>query len=169
MIIIMDCRSTNGRVDIATPDTNTLFAMQDRIPVNQCPSYRDANIGNWYDTQLSDVFFSRENIKIIQNGIRAGVYHKSVGAISVGDQSCDELKTIMRSIFLQYAQNRARNVPEQVKELNDLVLAYAVPQVHGEAEAYIKYRRDVSTLVVPIDRPIQSNTNDKQLILNKWF
>ena len=77
--------------------------------------------------------------------------------------------TIMRSIFLQYSENRERNIPDQVKALNDQVLAYAVPQVLSEAEAYIKYRHDVSTLVVPIDLPIQSDTNDKQLLLKKWF
>ena len=165
----MNCRSTNGRVDIATPDMNALFAMQDRIPVSHCLSYRDANTGNWYDTKLSDVFFSGENIQMLQNGIQGGVYQRSNGNISVGEQSCDELMTIMRSIFLQYSENRERNISEQVKALNDQVLAYAVPQVLSEAEAYIKYRRDVSTLVVPIDLPVQSNTNDKQLLLKKWF
>ena len=165
----MDCKSTNGRVDITTPDMNTLFAMKDRIPVNQCISYRDANTGNWYNTQLSDVFFSGENIQILQNGIRAGVYKLSNGKLQVGEQSCDELKTVMRSIFLQHAQNKARNIQEQISALNDQVLHYAVNQVHGEAEAYMKYKHDVSNLAVPIDRPIMSNTNDKQLILKKWF
>lgn len=165
----MNCNSTNGRVDIASPDINTLFAMQDKIPVTQCPSYRDANIGNWYDTQLSNAFFSGENIQILQNGIRAGVYQKSNGIISVGEQSCDELMTIMRSIFLQYAKNRQRQIPDQIKELNNHVLSYAVKQVYSEAQAYIKYKHDVSTLVVPIDRPIQSHVNDKQLIMKKWF
>lgn len=165
----MNCRSTNGRVDLTQPDTNTLFAMQDKIHVNQCPSYRDANTGNWYDTQLSDVFFCGENIQILQNGIRAGVYNKSNGNFSVGEQSCDVLMTIMRSIFLQYAKNNARNITEQIKELNNHVLAYAIPQVYGEAQAYVKYRQDISTLVTPIDRPVMSNTNDKQLILKKWF
>lgn len=165
----MDCRSTNGRVDITTPDMNALFAMRDRIPVNQCLSYRDANTGNWYDTQLSDVFFSAENIQILQNGIRAGVYQRSQGKFHIGEQNCDELKTIMRSIFLQYAQNNVRGIQQQVSLLNEQVLNYAVKQVYSEAEAYTKYKHDVSTLVVPIDRPIMSNTNDKQLVLKKWF
>lgn len=143
--------------------------MQDRIPVSQCASYRDATVGNWYDTQLSMSFFSAENIRILQNGIRAGVYNKSGGKYSVGDQSCDELKTIMRSIFLQYSRNRARKIPEQISALNHQVLAYAVPHVCAEAEAYIKYARDVSTLATPISHPVQSNVNDKQLILKKWF
>lgn len=165
----MNSSNTNGRVDIITPDLSTLFSMQDRILVDQCPSYRDANIGNWYDTQLSNLFFSGENIQILQNGIQAGVYKKTKGYISVGEQSCDELMTIMRSIFLQYSNNNMRNIPKQIVELNKQVLAYAVPQVHSEAIAYIKYKNDVSTLVVPIDRPVQSNFNDKQLIMKKWF
>ena len=31
------------------------------------------------------------------------------------------------------------------------------------------YKKDVSTLVVPIPYPILSYTNDKQLELKKWF
>jgi hypothetical protein len=137
--------------------------------VNQCVGYRDATVGNWYDTQLSTSFFSAENIRILQNGIRAGVYNKSGGKYSVGDQSCDELKTIMRSIFLQYSRNRAREIPKQIAALNHQVLAYAVPHVCAEAEAYLKYARDASSLATPMSRPVQSNTNDKQLVLKKWF
>ena len=165
----MDCRSTNGRVDIVTPDINARFAMMDRIPVSQCSSYRDAMTGNWYETQLSDIFFSAQNIQILQNGIRAGVYQKSGGRFNIGEQNCDELKTIMRSIFLQYAKNNARGISEQVRLLNVEVLQYAIRQVYSEAVAYMKYKHDVSTLVVPIAHPIMSSTNDKQLVLKKWF
>ena len=165
----MDCRSTNGRVDIVTPNINARFAMTDRIPVNQCVSYREATTGNWYNTQLSDVFFCSQNIQILQNGIRAGVHQKSGGMYTIGEQNCDELKTIMRSIFLQYAQNSARNIQEQIRLLNIEVLRYAVKQVYSEVVAYMKYKHDVSTLVVPIAHPIMSNTNDKQLLLKKWF
>ena len=143
--------------------------MQDRIPVSQCVSYRDATIGNWYETKLSTAFFSGENIRILQNGIRAGVYNKSGGLYSVGDQNCDELKTIMRSIFLQYSRNRNQEISKQIEQLNNQVLAYAVPYVCSEAEAYIKYARDISTLATPISHPIQSTMNNKQLLLKKWF
>lgn len=165
----MDCITTNGRVDIIQPDTKALFAMADKIDVTQCTSYNNAMTGNWYDTELSNVYFSKSNIDALQLGLKRGVYEKSKGRFVIGDQSCDELKTIMRSVFLQYAQNLPTNIIEQVRKLNGIVLEYAVNQVYGEAQSYARYRYDVSTLVNPIDRPILSKTNDKQLLLKNFF
>jgi len=165
----MDCTSSNGRVDILGPSIEQRFSMSDRIPVSQCTSFRDAMKGNWNNTALSDTFFSAENIQIIQNGIRAGVYNKSNNQYVVGEQNCDELKIVMRSIFLQYSQNLPANIPQQIAALNKLVLDYCVKAVYGQAQGYMKYKFDASTLVVPIALPIMSKTNDKQLLLKKWF
>ena len=60
-------------------------------------------------------------------------------------------------------------IPAQIAALNKLVLDYAVRQVYGEAEGYMKYKRDVSTMYCPIAPPVMSTTNDKQLLLKKWF
>lgn len=167
---IMNCSSTNGRVDILSPNTNLLFAMTDRKSVNQGTDFRDAMTGNWYDTRLSLVFFSKENIQILQNGIRAGVFQKSNKQYLIDNQNEDELKIIMRSIFLQHSKNLATNIPEQIKQLNQIVLDYAVVQVYGETEGYMKYKRDASTLVVPLALPMLSTMkSSKQLELKKWF
>ena len=80
----MNCTSSNGRVDILGPNTDLRFSMTDRIPINESSSFRDAMTGNWNNTPLSDAFFSSNNIKMIQNGIRAGVYKKSNGNYIIG-------------------------------------------------------------------------------------
>ena len=118
---------------------------------------------------LSQAFFSRENIQIIQNGIRAGVYKRSNGQYVIGPQDCDSLKIVMRSVFLQYSANQMTNIPQQIEELNKIVLNYCIQQVYSEAQGYMKYVDDVSTLVVPLAHPVQSSTNDKQLELKSWF
>jgi hypothetical protein len=166
----MNCSSTNGRVDILSPNTNTLFAMSDRMAVSKGTDYRDAMTGNWSNTQLSQSFFSAKNIQILQNGIRAGVFKKSNQQYIIDNQNEDELRIIMRSIFLQNAKNLATNIPEQITQLNQLILDYAVRQVYGETEGYMKYKRDASTLVVPLSLPILSSMkSSKQLELKKWF
>jgi hypothetical protein len=166
----MNCSSTNGRVDLLSPNTNALFAMTDRMSVNKGTDYRDAMVGNWYDTRLSLAFFSAENIQILQNGIRSGVYKKSNHQYIIEKQNEDELKIIMRSIFLQNSKNVATNIPQQIETLNNLVLDYAISQVYGETEGYMKYRRDASTLAVPLSLPILSTMkSSKQLELKKWF
>jgi len=146
--------NNNGRVNIKSPNTSALFQMYDKIPANQCVTFRNATEGLWDGTTLSQVFFSRENIQIIQNGIRAGIYNKSNGQYTIGEQDCDSLKIIMRSVFLQYSANQPTNITQQIEQLNKIVLDYCIQQVYSEAQGYMKYIDDASTLVVPIAHPV---------------
>jgi hypothetical protein len=159
----------NGRVDIKTPNTSQLFQMYDKIPANQCTTFRNATEGLWTENTLSDTFFSLQNIQIIQNGIRAGIYKRSNGQYLIGPQDCDSLKIIMRSIYLQHAANQPNNITQQVNELNKMVLDYCIQQVYSEAQGYMKYINDVSTLVVPIAHPVMADNTDRQLELKSWF
>jgi hypothetical protein len=159
----------NGRVNIKSPNTSTLFEMYDKIPANQCVTFRNATEGLWNETPLSQAFFSKQNVLILQNGIRAGVYQRSNGQYVIGLQDCDSLKIIMRSVFLQHSANQPSNIPHQIAELNKIVLNYCIQQVYSEAQGYMKYVDDVSTLVVPIAHPIQTSNTDRQLELKSWF
>lgn len=159
----------NGRINIKTPNINNLFQLYDKIPIEECASLRDATNGLWTETILSKCFFSKENIQIIMNGLRAGIYEISNGKYLISTQDCDTLKIIMRSIFLQYSSNKPNNITEQINELNKMVLNYSIQQVYSEAQGYMKYIDDASTLVIPLAHPIQTNNNDRQLELKKWF
>lgn len=159
----------NGRIDIKTPSTSKLFQMYDKIPANQSVTFRNATEGVWTSSPLSQAFFSQENMQIIQNGIRAGVYNKSNNQYIIGVQDYDSLKIVMRSVFLQNSTNKPTNIKEQIIELNKIVLNYCIQQVYGEAQGYMKYIDDVSTLPVPISHPVFSTDNDKQLELKQWF
>lgn len=162
--------NTNGRVNIKGPIKNQFELFDNNFIQNNVTDYRDALTGNWTENTVSNVFFSAENIRIIQNGIRAGVYRMSNGRFNVGPQDPTNLKIIMRSIFLQYAINNPTNIQEQIIGLNQLVLDYCIPNVHNEALAYLKYKNDVSTLAVPEPRPTNvSIKGDKVLELKKWF
>jgi len=159
----------NGRIDIKTPNTTELFKMYDKIPANQCATFRNATDGLWSSTPLSHAFFSQQNIQILQNGIRSGVYNISNGQYVIGDQDCDSLKIIMRSVFLQYAANQPDNFQNQITQLNKIVLDYCIQQVYSEAQGYMKYINDVSTLVVPLAHPVMASDNDRQLEFKGWF
>jgi hypothetical protein len=159
----------NGRINIKSPNTSALFQMYDKIPANQCVTFRNATEGLWNETPLSQAFFSQGNIQIIQNGIRAGVYHRSNGQYVIGPQDCDSIKIVMRSVFLQHSANNPSNIQEQIEQLNRIVLNYCIQQVYSEAQGYMKYVDDVSTLVVPIAHPVQSSNTDRQLEFKSWF
>jgi len=143
--------------------------MYDKIPANQCVTFRNPTEGLWNDTDLSRAFFSHQNIKILQNGIRAGVYERSNNQYLIGPQDCDSLKIIMRSVYLQHASNLPYDIPQQVTELNKIVLNYCIQQVYSEAQGYMKYISDVSTLAVPIAHPVMADNNDRELVLKPWF
>lgn len=151
------------------PNRTPSFQLYDQnINTNKSTPYKNAMVGNLENTVLSNVFFSGENIQIIQNAIKAGVYHKSNGQHVIGNQDEDTLKIIMRSTFLQYSNNNPNNITGQVVDLNKLVTEYAIPQVINEADAYLKYKRDVSTLAVPHARP-KSTYHSNTLFFKGFF
>ena len=125
--------------------------------------------GNFQDSMLSLAFFSKENIQIIQNAIRAGVYEISNQQYLIDNQNCDNLKIVMRSVFLQNSVNLPDRITEQIQELNGLVVKYCVREIYSEAQGYINYKRDASTMYNPIDRPVQPDFNNKTLELKHWF
>jgi hypothetical protein len=171
-------KSSNGRINLYTkskttytePDINNLFSMYDKIPANQCTTYQEPLVGQLDETPLSKAYFSDNNIQIIQNGIRAGVYRKSNGQYTIGSQDCDSIKIIMRAIYLQHSINQPTNLSKQIEELNNMVLNYCIPKVYLEAQGYLKYLSDVSTMADPIPIPIMASQKDKRNYkLPDWF
>lgn len=132
---------------------------------------QDLMRGNWGENTLSKMFFSPENMKIVQNAIRRQVYEKSADKQWVIDeQSADELQIVMRSIFLQYAKNLEHDIPGQIKDLNDLVIEWCVPRILSEISMYQYYLKDISTLPIPMSHPVsQSSAGSKSLPFRKFM
>lgn len=161
----------NGRVNIIQePSPDVWFKLMERTNNrNKATSYVNALNGVWEESVLSNAYFSAENIQIIQNAIRAGVYEKSGKKFIVAAPKPDTLKIIMRNIFMQYAEySQTKPIREQIKTLNDLVLGYAIPQVYSEAVGYNRYCEDQSTLVQPLDMPLRPDRTYKQLETKPW-
>lgn len=158
---------SNGRIQLL--DAHNSMSFHDRNLSTKPQSFFDAMTGNWENTPLSLAFFSAENQQILQNGLRAGVYNMSGRRFSIAPQSYQEIKIIMRSIFLQEAQNIPGNVTAQITQLNKLVLNQMIPQVYNEVKGYLIYIRDASTLVVPLATPVNTVSSDKTLELKPFF
>ena len=86
----------------------------------------------------------------------------------IDEQNKDDLNVIMRAMYLQHSKNQTDNLTEQIQTLNKLVIDYCVPKLYSEVEGYMMYKRDASTLVVPLDKPLSEYT-DKKLELKKFF
>jgi hypothetical protein len=167
---ILDSQRYNGRVNIVEPPADIRFKMQEKIAVkNKATEYREALDGTLEANVLAQVYFSGDNVQILQNGLRAGVYKMSGDKFVIAPQNVDTLKIIMRSIYLQHAEHSPSDITGQVERLNKLVLDYAIPTVYGETMGYLKYCQDQSTLVVPLELPRHHDREYKQLELKKWF
>jgi hypothetical protein len=161
--------SANGRVNIMGPNLSTKFTMMDKIPLTTKTDYSNVLTGTFERTRLSDAYFSQNNIQIIQNGLRKGVYDRSNQKILVDQQPQDQVVSIMRSMFYQHSKNLEDNIPKQIQDLNKYVIDFCVNQVFNEAVAYLKYKEDASKMHVPMTAPLYSNKTDKSLELKPWF
>ena len=136
---------------------------------NKPVDYKEALTGTLECSTLSKAFFSKQNMQIIQNSIRATVYARSNNQHIIGQQDTINLQIIMRSIFLQYTRSISTNITQQISDLNNLVVNFCVPKILPEIDAYIKYKNDVSTLVVPLDRPVQTDFKFKSNEFKRFF
>ena len=162
---LLEGQKQNGLVDIAIlEDPTAMFRMHERVNIRNKPTeYSEALNGELECNVLSQVFFSAENMQIIQNGLRANVYKMSGEQINIPNQNIDNLKIIMRGIYMQYAEHYPKDIKGQVERLNNLVFEFAVPNLYSEAIAYHKYLIDQSTLVTPMEHPLPSDRVYKQL------
>ena len=162
--------NSNGKVNILQPNTNALFKLYDKISCDtKVTEYREPLKGNWDNNKVSLKFFSKENIEFLQTQIIVGVKNVSNNKILVGKQCVDTLKIIMRSTYLSYSKNDEQNLENEINYLNKKVLDYCVPQVYSDAQGYLKYLSDASTLVVPIDRPCKLDYKESSLSEKFWF
>lgn len=116
------------------------------------------------ETPLNRAYFSKANMKIVQNAIRRRIFDLSGGTQVIDEQNQFELRTVMRSIFLDYARHLPTNIPEQIAELNERVIEYCVEHVWSSVQHYLKYLNDISHMPTPIAAPVQvSIKGDKVL------
>ena len=162
---LLDGQKQNGLVDIAIlEDPDAMFHMHERVNIRNKPTeYSEALNGTMEWNVLAQVYFSAENMQIVQNALRANVYKLSGGKINIPNQNVDNLKIIMRGIYMEYAEHYPRDIKGQVERLNKLVLDYAVPNLYSEAVSYMKYLVDQSTLPMPLELPVQTDRTYKSL------
>lgn len=107
------------------------------------------------DTPLNRLFFSQGNIDTLQAQIQATV-QQMVGA-SIDRQSDSDLMLIMRSYYLQYAQNNPSRLQEELNDLNKRVVNFSANRISVEVEAYRYYRKDIMDFPAPIANPVDTH------------
>lgn len=106
------------------------------------------------ETILSKLFFSKQNVEIIQKMIKKSVFIKSNKEFLLEDnQNPIDLQIVMRAIFLQNAKHLPEDITGQIRELNFLVVDDVVPNIISEIRAHIGYLDRVFNPRQIIDRP----------------
>jgi hypothetical protein len=168
--MMMNGAVPNGRIDLLSPmPTFDIPAYQTKSVSNKNFNV-EATFGRTIPNEVSTLYFSEQNIDALQEGIRYRIYVETNGAHVLGRQSDQELKIIMRSIYMQYSKNQPTNCVEQVRELNAKVLEWAVPQVLSNLKQFDVYRQDASTLPMPMERASLMTTKGTKLLeQKKWM
>ena len=154
----------NGRVNLNAPATSNGSTVPDSAGFSY-PKQTEVSFagdmlrGNWDHNELSDTFFTRKNMDVIQKRIRNDVYRISgPKKYVIDEQDVDEIKMIMRAMYLQYAKNNTFNISGQINELNDLVVNWSVPRIISEIEQYNYYLNDISHLPIPLEKPLNMSS-----------
>ena len=92
---------------------------------------------------LTRLYFSNHNIELVQEEIRKYVYYYK--DILLSNQSYDDLKIIMRSIFIlnRHKLTGYKNTISQVKYLNKLVILECCRIIIPNLEQYLTYIKDI--------------------------
>jgi hypothetical protein len=116
-------------------------------------------------TSLTEAYFSRENVDIIQNEIIKRVYNQTNYVIS--RQSDTNLQIIMRSIYLQYGKNLPCQIKEQVLELNQEVYKECLRIMVPNIQQTVRYRADIGRLPEPMDNPVNLSGKGSKTLSDK--
>ena len=127
------------------------------------------NVGNLKTTKLSNYYFSKENIDFLQNTMISEIYKLTKGT-RITKQSNDELKIIMKSIYLQYGRNMDTHIKEQTDQLNKKVLDYSIENIYSNLKQYNHYIKDITSEKTVMDMPQNVHIKgEKTLTPNHFF
>lgn len=104
-------------------------------------------------SNLSDTFFSKQNMKHLQDMLRYRVFIASKGKYKISNQDETELLVIQRAMFLQHSKNLPYNINGQIDELNEHVIAFILPKIMSEIKQWIYYSDDIQHLPTLMELP----------------
>jgi hypothetical protein len=158
---IPDAPKHTGRLPLSDSEEKlsiprgTLYIMDEPVMrpqlIQEHIQYRHNN------TPLNTIFFSEGNMANLQQKIHDAVLEMSKGEYNLSPQSEADLMLIMRSYYLQYAQNDPGNVAAELDQLNQRVVAYASNRIMVEIVAYKRFRKDILDFPEPIARSIDTH------------
>ena len=94
---------------------------------------------------LREVFFSEDNISIINKQLMMEVFKKNNKKFKIVPQREQNLIIIMNFIFTSYAKNNNNNIKEQIRELNKLVVDEISHKIIVEIKHHLNFIDEVNS------------------------
>lgn len=159
----------NGRINVSG-NQDGLAYKNNNEKQNLCNYATEAISHTTNRTPLSDIYFSQQNMNILQLGMRNMILNKTNGAYNIGKQNETELKIIMRAMFIQHAKYRT-DIPIniQIQEINREVLNFAVPRIISSLNMKRKYLQDIQQLPMPLEHAKSMSTKGTKELELKEF
>ncbi len=116
-------------------------------------------------SELSKLFFSDENMKRLQRGIKAEVFRRTKGVFRLDvDQEQRELFIAMRALYLEEARFIPGEIVRQVKRLNLKLITQVVPGIISAARQEYGYLKEINSNPRPIDRPLCASNRGRKIL-----
>lgn len=90
---------------------------------------------------LAQIFFSNENLELIQKKLVLAVFKKT--NVRIPFQSDDQMIIVMRAVFNTYALNRECDYQNQIRDLDDRVVNSIITDVVSSVELSLVQRNTV--------------------------
>tara|TARA_B110000977_G_C11080220_1_gene492692 strand:- start:2780 stop:3271 length:492 start_codon:yes stop_codon:yes gene_type:complete len=113
--------------------------------------------------RLTDVFFSFENIEMINKQLILTVYKKSKNLYKIPFQKRDDLIVVMRYVYDKDARHLPFKIKEQIRQLNCSVIKEILPNIFTQIEQNITYLKNLGKPLNPLPLPINVNKLNKTL------
>lgn len=115
-------------------------------------------------SELSKLFFSDENMRRLQRGIKAEVFKRTKGTFKLEvDQEQRELFIVMRAVYLNEGRFLDNNIVRQCKRLNEKVIIECVPDIITAIKQNYGYLKEINRNPPPIARPLNVNNKNRAL------
>ena len=95
------------------------------------------------ESKLEELFFSDENIELINKQIVLSVWKKTNKQYKITFQNKDKLIIVMRYVFIENAKNLPYNIKGQIYELNCIIVGEILPSIITNFEQKLGYLRDI--------------------------
>jgi hypothetical protein len=107
---------------------------------------------------LEEVFFSDDNINLINKQLILTVWKRTNKKYKIIFQNKSDLIIVMRYYFIENAKHLPYNIKEQIQDLNCLVVNALLPGIITNFEQKLGYLRDIETRGALPNAPINTKT-----------